>query len=138
MTTIEILADRVWAGKGKLVNGVIEDCAAILGGSQDAAEAAYEEIERAIEDGRDVAIVDGVRYTWTIERVAPETMRQARRDGYVTIGEFGLPPSAGYIVATKDQADAVRAAYDAIVEGDLGDDVLDDVLEAGGLYLTEE
>jgi hypothetical protein len=138
MKTITIYADNVWAGNGRLVGGSIVDCAAILGGTQDAADSIYEAIEETIADGDDQLTVDDVCYTWVIESHVPATMREARRDGYVTVGEFGLPPTAGYIVAERDCADAVRRAYDAIEEGDLGPNVLDAVRAAGGLYIIED
>jgi hypothetical protein len=70
MTTrrINICADHVWAGEGKLTqDGIIEDCPAIFGGSQDAAESIYDVIQDCIEDGEDSITVDGVLYTWTID-----------------------------------------------------------------------
>lgn len=80
---ISILANGIWAGDGYLVGGIIEDCAAILGGSQDAAEAIYERIEDEIAEGDDSEardgdgiIIDGIRYTWTIEEPAEEWTAQ--------------------------------------------------------------
>jgi hypothetical protein len=73
MRKITIYADGVWAGEGKLMGGTIEDCAAILGGSQDAAEAIYERIEDEIAAGDeseardgDGITIDGVSYSWTL------------------------------------------------------------------------
>lgn len=74
MTKITIYADNVFAGTGRLVGGIIEDCPAILGGSQDACEKIYEAIEDAIADGDeseardgDGIKIDGVSYSWDIE-----------------------------------------------------------------------
>lgn len=79
MTTtnnISISQDGRWAGNGKLADGSIQDCDAILGPSglphddgsqQAAAEAAYEAIEEAIAGGLDECEHDGCRYSWTID-----------------------------------------------------------------------
>ena len=68
---IDIYADGVWAGSGRLVGGVIVDCSAILGGSQDSAEAIFDRIEEEIDLGDDSVardgdgiMIDGVSYTW--------------------------------------------------------------------------
>lgn len=64
---ISITVDGNWAGDGIIRNGTIEDCAAILGGSQDEADRLYAEIEEAIESG-DESLIDGdSTYAWTIE-----------------------------------------------------------------------
>jgi len=65
--TINIYADHVWAGRGILRDGIIEDCPAILGGSQDACEAIYSAIEERIAEDMDDYTVDGVLYTWSID-----------------------------------------------------------------------
>jgi len=74
---IHIIQDGIYAGSGTLTaEGHIEDCAAILGpdgldhgdgSQQEAAERAYEAIERAIREGEDAVELDGVTYTWEIE-----------------------------------------------------------------------
>jgi hypothetical protein len=63
---ISISVDGVWGGTGWLNDGVIEDCAAVLGGSQDESDRIYESIEEAIADGAK-SLQDGdVCYSWTI------------------------------------------------------------------------
>lgn len=74
--TISIIQDGHWAGDGSLTDdGIIEDCAAILGPiglphddgqQQDAAERAYEAIEEAIRRGEDTVEVEGCQYEWTV------------------------------------------------------------------------
>lgn len=52
-TVISISQDNVWAGSGKLTDGVISDCGAQFGADQDESENVYEMIEEAIEEGKD-------------------------------------------------------------------------------------
>ena len=71
-TVISISVDNVWAGSGKLRDGVIEDCGAQFGADQDESEVVYEMIEDAIEEGKDAIKVqmsdsdDTVEITWSI------------------------------------------------------------------------
>jgi hypothetical protein len=71
-TTISISVDNVWAGSGKLTDGVISDCGAQFGDDQDESENVYELIEEAIERGKDSLKVElsdrneAVLITWTI------------------------------------------------------------------------
>jgi hypothetical protein len=71
-TTISISVDNVWAGSGKLTDGVISDCGAQFGDDQDESENVYELIEEAIEEGKDSLKVElsdrneAVLITWTI------------------------------------------------------------------------
>jgi len=71
-TTISISQDNVWAGSGKLTDGIISDCAAQFGADQDESENVYEMIEEAIEEGKDSLRVelsdrdDAVTITWSI------------------------------------------------------------------------
>jgi len=69
-TTISISMDGIWAGSGKLTNGIIEDCAAQFCDDNDASLAIYDDIETAIAAGRDSLKVkiDGQvrRLTWSI------------------------------------------------------------------------
>lgn len=61
---------------------------------------------------------------------------QAKTAGMVMVGEWGFGASdAGHIWAKPEDAAAVRAAYDAIEDGDMGPGVLDDVRAAGGVYI---
>jgi len=79
MTTINIYRNDVWAGTGTLTDdGLIDDCAAILGPDQDASDTTYTAIEDAISDepqddrytgAGSVERPDGT-YTWTLEEVA--------------------------------------------------------------------
>ena len=72
LTTISIAMDGVWAGSGKLVDGIIEDCGAQFCDDQDESENVYELIEEAIAEGKDSLKVelskrdDAVEITWTI------------------------------------------------------------------------
>lgn len=74
-TTISISQDHVWAGSGKLRDGVIEDCGAQFGADHDESQNVYELIEEAIAAGKDSIKVelsdrdDAVTITWSI--VAP-------------------------------------------------------------------
>ncbi len=52
-TVISISQDNVWAGSGKLTDGVISDCGAQFSADQDESENVYELIEEAIEEGKD-------------------------------------------------------------------------------------
>ena len=66
------------------------------------------------------------------------TRREITAAGLVIIGEFGWGSrSAGWIVCSPDDVEAVRAAYDAIGEGDLGPNTLDGVKSAGGRYVED-
>jgi hypothetical protein len=71
-TTISISVDNVWAGSGKLNDGVIIDCGAQFGDDQDESENVYEMIEEAISEGKDCLKVElsdrdsAVLITWTI------------------------------------------------------------------------
>jgi len=66
-TKISINENGVWAGTGKLRDGVIEDCPAILGDDQDMAEQAYEAIEDAIAAGETSVTMGDYTWTWSIE-----------------------------------------------------------------------
>lgn len=70
-TTISISMNGVWAGSGKLRDGVIEDCGAQFCSDNDESLEVYEMIEEAIAAGRDhvsVELSDDVthRITWSI------------------------------------------------------------------------
>jgi hypothetical protein len=75
-TAISISVDGVWAGSGKLIDGVISDCGAQFGDDQDESENVYELIEEAIEEGKDSLKVElsdrdsAVQITWTITEPA--------------------------------------------------------------------
>lgn len=68
--TISISMDGVWAGSGKLVDGIIENCGAQFCDDNDASLAVYAQIESAIAAGRDslTTEIDGQprRLTWSI------------------------------------------------------------------------
>lgn len=79
---ISISANDTWAGDGKLdvtsfaggnVSATIRDCAAVLGGSQDAAEEIYAAIEDAISNmevaGDSSLDFGGAIYAWTISEI---------------------------------------------------------------------
>ena len=71
-TTISISQNNVWAGSGKLSDGIISDCGAQFGANQDESEQVYEMIEDAIEEGKDSLNVElinpseTVTITWSI------------------------------------------------------------------------
>lgn len=75
-TVISISQDNVWAGDGKLIDGVISDCGAQFGADQDESENVYELIEEAIEEGKDSLKVElsdqdnAVVISWTITEPA--------------------------------------------------------------------
>ena len=58
-TKISIYRDGVWAGDGRVVDGEIVDCPAMLGPDNDASEDTYE----ALCDAMDEAPQDADRYT---------------------------------------------------------------------------
>ncbi len=63
---------------------------------------------------------------------------QMKAEGKVIVGEFGLgtASTSGHIICRPEDRPAVLAAYDAIREGDLGPDVLSDVIAAGGEHVV--
>lgn len=71
-TVIQIAVDGVWAGNGKLIDGIISDCGAQFGANQAESEGVYELIEDAIESGDDSLRVelsdrdDAVQITWSV------------------------------------------------------------------------
>lgn len=67
MGHISISENGVWAGNGALVDGVIEDCPAVLGRDQDMSEAAYAAIEQAIAAGNSRASIGDYTWTWDID-----------------------------------------------------------------------
>ena len=63
---------------------------------------------------------------------------EAKKSGMVKIGEWGFTSTdAGHIWSKPEQAEAVRAAYDAIADGDMSPGVLADVTAAGGVYVRD-
>ena len=71
-TTISISVDNVWAGSGKLTNGIIEDCGAQFCDDNDESLNVYDLIEEAIAEGKDSLKVElsdrdeAVVITWSI------------------------------------------------------------------------
>lgn len=69
------------------------------------------------------------------------TESQVRRRGLVIAGEWGGAGAgvqgSGWIVSEPENADAVKAAYDAIEEDADATSILDDVIAAGGWYVRE-
>ena len=64
--SISIYRDNVWAGDGRIVDGSIVDCAAVLGPDQDSSDENYEAIEDAISDGQtEITRPDGT-YSWSL------------------------------------------------------------------------
>ena len=80
-TRISIFQDQVWAGSGKLIDGIISDCGAQFCDDQDESENVYEMIEEAIEEGRDSLKVElsdrdeAVEITWSIVEPTVSTER---------------------------------------------------------------
>ena len=72
---ISISVNNVWAGSGRLTDGIISDCYAQFGANQDESENVYELIEEAIEGGRDQIRVElsdrehAVSITWSTEPI---------------------------------------------------------------------
>ncbi len=65
---------------------------------------------------------------------------EARKAGLVYVGEFATTwagDNRQHIFASSADFAAVKAAYDAIDDGDLGPNVLDSVFAAGGVYVAE-
>ncbi len=68
-----------------------------------------------------------------------KTAAEAKKAGMKFVGEFGRPGfEETQIYATPESFDDVKAAYDAIPDDDLGQDVLSDVLAAGGVYVIDK
>lgn len=64
-------------------------------------------------------------------------MATTATNGLVRIGDFGFTSqNAGGIWCKPENRQAVQIAYDAIDDDNLRDDVLDDVLAAGGICLA--
>jgi hypothetical protein len=63
---------------------------------------------------------------------------RVEREGKIIIGEwgFGSARTSGYIVCSPEDQEAVQAAYDAIEDGDIGPDVLSDIIAAGGSHVV--
>lgn len=71
----------------------------------------------------------------------PRTYEEAKRAGWVCVGEWGYGDSirgTGAVWCRPEDRDATQAAYDAIADGDLGPDVLADVFDAGGVFIREQ
>jgi hypothetical protein len=66
------------------------------------------------------------------------TRHELRANDMVVVGDwgFGSQATSGHIVCRREDVAAVRAAYYAIEEGDLGPDVLDGVHAAGGEHVV--
>jgi hypothetical protein len=70
----------------------------------------------------------------------PKDYREAKAAGMVMVGEWGWGSTirpAGGIWCQPENEVAVKAAYDAIPEQDLSSDVLDDVKDAGGVFVPD-
>ena len=70
----------------------------------------------------------------------PKTYEEAKKSGWVFVGEWGYGPirGAGAIFCRPEDKADVLAAYDEIEDGDMGPDVLADVFDAGGVFIREE
>ena len=62
---------------------------------------------------------------------------QVKAAGLVIVGDFGIPPTAGWIVCRPEDMVAVRRLYDEWPEGDLGSTLHDDFAAVGGEYVIE-
>ena len=64
--------------------------------------------------------------------------QEMKKEGKVIVGEWGLGTGAtsGHIICDPEDLSAVRAAYESIAEGDLGSDVLEDVIACGGEHVV--
>ncbi len=62
---------------------------------------------------------------------------ESKAQGLKKVGEWGCSTFSGFIAAKPADYNAVKAAYDAIDDGDLSSDVLVDVIEAGGVCVRE-
>lgn len=71
-------------------------------------------------------------------RQAPQNAHEAKQMGYVMIGEWGRSENhAGQIWCRPEDREEVQQAYDDIDENDPSQNALDDVKEAGGIYLDD-
>ena len=115
----------------------VREAAESICGALDTAVSAYER--------RDLA---GVRAAllaaWSQESdhgdtPATSTLAGQLLESLVEIGEWGYGDirGAGNWFAPKSKVDAVRAAYDAIEDGDLGPDVDRDIIAAGGVFVRD-
>jgi hypothetical protein len=74
----------------------------------------------------------------TMDAELPTTRAEAKAQGYLLVGAFGLPGHENSeIWASSVDAAAVRAAYDQIDENNLRLDSIEDVLEAGGVWVAD-
>lgn len=66
------------------------------------------------------------------------TRSEMKSEGKVIVGVFGLGSArtSGHIICLAEDREAVKAAYDAMAEGDLSQDVLADVEAAGGEHVV--
>lgn len=66
------------------------------------------------------------------------TRAHVKAEGKVVVGEWGLgtPSTSGHIICASENRDNVAAAYDAIKDGDLSSEMLDDVISAGGEHVV--
>jgi hypothetical protein len=69
----------------------------------------------------------------------PKNFREAKAAGLVMVGEWGdgTAAGAGGVWCHPADRDAVKAAYDAIEDGDLGPNVLAAVRGAGGVFVAD-
>lgn len=67
---ISIYENGTWAGNGELIDGVVENCSAVLGDDQEMADSAYHAISAAIEAGESIATIGAYTWTWEIETFA--------------------------------------------------------------------
>ncbi len=80
MSVIRIDVNGVWAGSGKLVDGRIEDCAAIFCNDEKETAKIYEIIEKAIQEGEfavsvQVAGFINLNIDWYIEDDISDNLR---------------------------------------------------------------
>jgi hypothetical protein len=117
MATINIYRNHVWAGAGRLDNGTIVDCPAVLGSDQDESDEVYEMIEDAIADGDD----EVGEWSWVLDNDPAAVRRDllavvSRLVGDDGTGDLGVIVDQAMrdgIVDAADIADIVREAREA-------------------------
>lgn len=114
---ISISADNIWSGDGIYDHtpgeiGSIRDCAAILGGDQESAEAIYSAIEDEISNMAEPAdgeiTMDGVTYAWTLTAKGDPT-------GRIALGMRVASDEGGYDEGRVDDvySDSAKVAWDS-------------------------
>ena len=123
---ISIYRNGIWTGTGRLVNGSIRGCDAILGADQDASDDTYDLIEEAIDIGNSSVTCSDGEYTWKL-------------DGGTVCGnrvQIDRSGGQGHCWQNIDSEDLSRSILDEI-EGEMidgGKDSCEDYVTSDGMH----